>query len=353
MQEVLFSVENGVGWIKLNRPRAINALTLDMVEAIGKQLQQWKEDEQVALICLYGEGEKGLCAGGDMRSLYEKKGTHPEESALPFFLTEYQMDLDIHRYPKPILAYMTGIVMGGGVGISIGCSHRIVTETTKWAMPEMNIGFFPDVGASYFFNQMKGNIGKYLALTSEMIQGADAIYLGAADRFIKSEQWEDLKRAIQETDWTKGSAEEKLDRLLDRFFVASPSSAIARLQNKIDQHFSLETVEQILASLDEAGDEWAVQTAQVIRAKSPTSLKVALRQIQEGKGKTLKECLEMELTLVMHFMQSHDFYEGVRAVLVDKDRNPKWQPDALELVTKDVVDAYFQYNWKVTPKFRL
>jgi enoyl-CoA hydratase len=343
-------VLNGVGWIRLNRPRALNALSLEMVEIIEGKLQEWITDESVLLVCLEGEGGKGLCAGGDIRSLYDRKDSNVEALALPFFSTEYRVDCLIHRYPKPIVAFMDGIVMGGGVGISYGAKYRIVTDRTKWAMPEMNIGFFPDVGSSYFLNQMPGFAGRYLALTSEVITAGDVLYIGAADRYMPSEQWGDLQERLNKVNWSDEDVESQLQRMLDEFTTSTlPDSSLAELQGKIDQYFSGDSIEEILASLEDGaiqGDEWASQIAATMRAKSPTSLKVTLKQLQQGAGKPLEQCFEMELGLSMNFMKCHDFYEGVRSVLVDKDRNPKWNPNSLHEVSEPSVLSFFNNPWK-------
>jgi enoyl-CoA hydratase/carnithine racemase len=338
---------NGVGWIKLNRPNALNSLNTEMVAAMHQQLQEWKEEEQVALICVYGEGEKGLCAGGDMRAFYEVKEKGAQAYARQFFSTEYPLDYDIHHYPKPVVVYMNGIVMGGGVGLSIGASHRLVTETTKWAMPEMNIGFFPDVGASFFLNQMPGYIGSYLALTASVIKAEDALYAGAADYYIQSKDWNVLKQALEEKTWSPDSAKQELEELLKPFCISSAPSSMLFLQHeRIHQHFQHQTIEEIVLSLKEAseqGDKWAEETRTTLLSKSPTSLKVTLRQLQEGRRKSLQECFDMEMNLAMNFMKCHDFYEGVRSVLVDKDRSPKWSPASLEEVTDEQVAAFFHF----------
>lgn len=343
---VLFEEKNGIGWIRLNQPRKINALSLEMVRMINHQLKKWEENNDITLVCLSGEGEKGLCAGGDIRSLYDARDLGREKTTFPFFSTEYEMDLSIHHYPKPILVYMNGIVMGGGVGISIGCKYRIVTEKTKWSMPEMNIGFFPDVGASYFFNQMPGCIGRYLALTADIITAADVLYIGAADRYMASERWPDFEKALRELNWSKGSEEAQLARLLDDFTQSVlPDSRLAELQYKIDQHFSFDHIDDIIHSLNGAaaeGDEWASQICALLKEKSPTSVKVVLQQLREGKRKTLEECFKMELMVSMNFMESHDFYEGVRAVLVDKDGKPKWLPSTFKEVRDEEVKAFFR-----------
>jgi enoyl-CoA hydratase len=347
--QVLCDVRKGVGWITLNRPRAINSLTVDMVKQIDHQLEQWRNDPGVSLICIQGAGEKGFCAGGDMRFFYDHREDNVESLARSFFTLEYHMDEMIHRYPKPIIAYMDGIVMGGGVGISIGASERIVTERTKLAMPEMNIGFFPDVGASYFLNQMPGSIGRYLALTCEMLKAPDLLYVGAADRYIERGRWEEVFRAIESRNWTlndhPSQTAEALSKLLDEFTVKTlPDAPLISLKEKIDAHFSFDTMEEIYYSLQQAatsGDEWAAHTIGTLRTKSPTSLKVALKQLIYGKHKTLEECFQMELGISLHFMHNHDFYEGVRAVLVDKDRNPQWKPSSLEEVTDEQVESFF------------
>lgn len=340
-------VANRIGWIRLSRPQAINSLQLAMVRAIDEKLREWKSDPKVALICISGEGERGLCAGGDMKALYECKDSSSFQAAYDFFHTEYAMDLLIHQYPKPVVAYMNGIVMGGGVGLSIGASHRIVTETTKWAMPEMNIGFFPDVGASYFLNRMPGYAGRYLALTSQVIQASDAVYCGAADFYIESKNWPDIESQLLQRAWPEDGAAAELSALLAGYRAPVPPSRLAEWQPKIDGHFAKETVEDILSSLEreaERGDPWAAETLRSLLAKPPVSLKVALRQLQLGKEKSLADCFSMELNMSMNFMKHPDFYEGVRSVLVDKDKSPAWNYPRLEDVSDDLVDSFFEWS---------
>ena len=345
-ESVVTEVQNGIGWIKLNRPRALNSLNVDMVDTMNELLKQWKSDDRVSLICIYGEGEKGFCAGGDMRTLYDLKEKGNEAYANQFFSLEYGLDNAIHHYPKPVVVLMDGVVMGGGVGLSIGASHRIVTESSKWAMPEMNIGFFPDVGASYFLNQMPGLVGTYIALTASVIHASDALYVGAADYFMESKDWPRLKESMMEKRWTPNAVETELNQLLESFRspVSLPSS-ISSIQDKIDHHFRFETIEEIISSLQVSanqGDEWAGITMRTLLSKSPTSLKVTLRQIQKGKGQSLQACFDMEQNLALNFMKCHDFYEGVRSVLVDKDRSPKWSPTTLDEVTEQQVESFFK-----------
>nr|WP_264760979.1 enoyl-CoA hydratase/isomerase family protein [Aneurinibacillus migulanus] len=352
--EVLFHVEKGIGHILLNRPKALNALSLYMVDEIGKKLAEWEHNPSVSLVLIEGAGEKGLCAGGDMRSFYDKRDDNVEEYALQFFSIEYKMNLALHRYTKPVLAYMNGIVMGGGIGVSIFASDRVVTERSKLSMPEMNIGFFPDVGGSYFLNQMPGQMGRYLALTAHLFNGADAIYLGAADYYIQSEQWTELKNDVQIEDWTQvGNREQisaRLTEILTKYGTANlPESPLAKVQDKVDRHFNHHSVADILASLDRSaaeGDEWAAETAKTLREKSPISMAVALEQLVRGKGMTAADCFRMEMNMSMHFMHSHDFYEGVRSVLVDKDRNPSWNPATIQEVKQEHVEVFFKNPWE-------
>ncbi|WP_158232482.1 enoyl-CoA hydratase/isomerase family protein [Sporosarcina sp. P13] len=342
---VITEVDNGIGWIKINRPQVLNSINLEVVEQLTLALERWKNDDAVLFICLSGAGEKGFCAGGDMRKFYDMKDDDVVSYAEEFFSTEYRLDAMIHQYTKPIVAYMNGIVMGGGVGLSIGATHRIVTEKTKWAMPEMNIGFFPDVGASYFLNKMPGYVGRYLALTSKVIQASDTIYLGAADYYMESSDWETIENEMRQKQWIADSISSDLDDFVQSHCYKTLSvSPVLLEQEKIDRHFQYETVEEIVGSLQSeviSGNTWAEQTVNIILSKPPTSLKVALQQLLNGEKQSLNECLEMEKNMALHFMESADFYEGIRAVLVDKDHSPKWNPPSLQQVTTEDVEKYF------------
>jgi enoyl-CoA hydratase len=351
---ILFHVDNGAGWITLNRPKALNSLSLSMVEELGSRLAEWREDASVRIICIEGAGEKGLCAGGDMRSFYDKKDSDVEEHAAAFFEAEYKMNAELHRYPKPVLAYMNGIVMGGGMGIALPASERIVTEKSRIAMPEMNIGFFPDVGASYFLNKMPGCTGKYLALTAATITAGDVLYLGAADHYMMSARWGELQQAIRTCNWQEQGerAGHKLREIITGCTSPAPESPLGAHQADIDKHFAYGKVAEIIGSLESAaaiGNEWAHNTAAAIKEKSPISLSVALEQLIRGEKMDLGDCLRMEMNLSQHFMRSHDFYEGVRSVLVDKDRSPKWFPASVEDVKREEVEAFFADPWEGEP----
>ena len=351
MQNVNLSyhVKNHIGWITLNRPSALNALSFEMIEALYMVLQQWENDDQVVFVCLEGEGDRAFCSGGDVKALYDLRESTVLDYAFKFFTTEYMMNMTLFCYPKPILVYMNGVVMGGGVGISIGASHRIVTEKTMWGMPEMNIGLYPDVGGSYFLNQMPGHIGRYLALTSKTIHTNDVIHIGAADYCIDSRDWNQLKVSLEIKNWSSEIVHDELVDILFKHHQRAHNNSISSTEDKINNHFKFETMEEIIDSLEgasQSGDIWAFETVKLLLTKSPTSLKVTLKQLIEGKKKDLFECFKMELNLSMNFMKGHDFFEGVRAVLVHKDRAPKWVPASLEAIKEHEVEAYFHYDWK-------
>jgi enoyl-CoA hydratase/carnithine racemase len=348
-QNITSKVENGVGWLTLNRADKLNALSVPMINELHEIFRDWKVNDEVKLVVLQGSGEKAFCAGGDVRHLYDRKGIDVHDVAQEFFDTEYRMNMLMHTFGKPILVYMNGIVMGGGVGVAVAGTHRIVTETTKWAMPEMNIGLYPDVGGSYFLNKMPHHIGRYLALTSFMVKAADVLYSGAADYYMSSSKWPELSEAIGKRDWMDVDVVSALEAEVGRFVEPCPDPApLEDLSHEIEFHFGQSTLEAIVQTLEEAsaqGHSWAEKTVETILTKSPTSLKVTLEQLIRGENLSIKDCFVMELEMSMNFMDSHDFFEGVRSVLVDKDRNPTWQPNTLEAISKDDVNAFFTYNW--------
>jgi enoyl-CoA hydratase/carnithine racemase len=340
MSEVLFSTkENGVATITLNQPKSINALSYQMLAPIKQKLIEWEKDDEVRIIILKGAGSKGFCAGGDIKTLYEaKQGPEAMQAAEQFFEVEYETDQLVSQFPKPIIACLDGIVMGGGVGLSYGASHRIVTERTKWAMPEMNIGFFPDVGAAYFLNKAPGYVGRYLALTAAILHAPGVLYINGADIFIRHERLADLLNQITEAYWHLGNAEQQLQQMIEQHAEQPDQDGqIAPFQAKIDQHFSYNTVEEIIASLAADTSDFAEKVKETLLSKSPVSLKVTLKQLMEGEGKSLAACLETDLILARNFMKHDDFYEGVRSVLIDKDHNPQYQykdlPDVSALLT--------------------
>jgi enoyl-CoA hydratase len=323
--------------ITLNRPKALNALTLDMAVTMTALLCAWEADPAVGAVLLDGAGERGLCAGGDIRALYDaaKSGdTLPEQ----FWATEYYLDVLIARYPKPFVALMDGLVMGGGVGLSSHAAHRIVTERSAVAMPEVGIGFFPDVGASYWLARTPGFAGTYMALTGERMNAADAIFLKLADVHIASARIAELPQALAAC----RSAEDVRARLA-ALSSAPAAGKVEAARSWIDACFSADDVEGIVAHLAAARNEAAQTALGTIQKMSPTSLKVTLRNIRDAASfKRLEESFQQDYRIALACIAGHDFIEGIRAQIVDKDRNPRWRPDNLEGVSAEIVDRHFK-----------
>jgi enoyl-CoA hydratase len=330
--EVLFERRGAVGLITLNRPKALNALTHDMCVQMKAQLDSWENDAAVRCIVVRGNGDRAFCAGGDIRSLYES-GRAKTPYALDFYRDEYILNAAIKHYPKPYIALIHGIVMGGGVGVSVHGSARVASETTTFAMPETGIGLFPDVGGSYFLPRCPGELGTYLALTGARLKTADCIYAGVATHFVPSEQWGDLVETLAAGKSVTGTIE-ALARKTDDALLAARRAEIDRL-------FAGNPLAAILSALDRDGGEWAGEASKAIGSKSPTATKLAFRQIREGKKLDFDDCMRMEFRMVNRVVAGHDFYEGVRATIIDKDQAPKWQPARLEDVSDHDIDAYF------------
>lgn len=336
-QDVEIRTERAVGRISLNRPRALNALTHDMEVAIDAALRRWADDPAVAFILVEGRGERGLCAGGDIRALYDAARAGAARMAFPFFGDEYRMNAHIANFPKPFVALMDGIVMGGGVGISAHGSHRIVTERTVLAMPEVNIGFVPDVGATFLLGRMPGNTGIHAALTAHRLTGGDAIACGLADHYVESRHLPALIAALAEATDAAG-----VDAAIAQFATTPPASALLAARTWIDDCYRPETAEAILAALEAHADPAARAAAAAIRKASPTSVKLSLRLVRAARGDTKVETsIDREFRVAVRCAAAPDFVEGVRAQLVDKDRNPRWQPATLDGVDDAALDACF------------
>jgi enoyl-CoA hydratase len=330
--DILFERKGRLGLITMNRPKALNALTHEMSLALDRQLKLWATDPKIAAVAIVGAGDRAFCAGGDIRALYQSgpKGELTQE----FYWNEYRMNRRIFRYPKPYVALMNGITMGGGVGVSAPGRFRVVTEKTLLAMPETGIGLFPDVGASYYLSHMPGQFGIYLGLTGNRIQAADILYTGFATDFAPSTSIAAIASALES---------EAPDPVLER--LAAPLDQVPPLkahQAVIDRCFAGDTVEAIIAKLEKEGGVWADQVRTTLLEKSPMSLKVTLRELREAASLDFEDCMVMEYRLVQAFMADRDFFEGVRAVLIDKDNKPNWQPARLADVTPAMVDAYFR-----------
>ncbi|HLR68640.1 enoyl-CoA hydratase/isomerase family protein [Virgibacillus alimentarius] len=345
MEDVLFKIhDNGIAEIILNRPKALNSLNTSMLLKMKEKILAWQDDTRVSAVLLSGSGEKGFCAGGDIKKLYAAKDSDENmKEALEFFDIEYEVDLLVSEFNKPIVAILDGIVMGGGVGLSYGASHRIITEKTKWAMPEMNIGFFPDVGAAYFLNQAPGYIGRYLALTSEIIRGEDIVYSNAVQHYIPSDRLPQFKETLLQADCQVEKIYDHLDKIIQEYAepINQEKSNLANLRSMIDEHFRHESVETIIESLTNSTDEFSVNTKNTILEKSPTSLKVTLAQLIKGEGQSFKTCLETDKRIVKNFLNHADFYEGVRSVIIDKGQNPKYQYKQLSDVSGELVKSFF------------
>lgn len=330
--ELIAEQRGSLGLLTLNRPKALNALTLTMVHAMTAQLQAWAHDKSIHAVAVRGAGDRAFCAGGDVRALWES-GKNRTDYASRFWHDEYQLNTLIKEYPKPYVALIHGVVMGGGVGVSFHGSHRVVCESTSFAMPETGIGLFPDVGGTYFLPRLHGNCGLYLALTGARVKAADLRHLGLATHVAAYADFEAIIAGLAE-----GRAP---DDLLAPFAGNAAEPPVRARAQEIEQLFAGDSVEAILAALDRAGSEFARETAAIIRTKSPTSLKVAFRQMQEGRAHQFRDCMKLEFRVTERIQQGVDFYEGVRAIIIDKDNAPKWSPAKLEDVSKAAIDAYF------------
>lgn len=330
--EVLFSRDGVAGIITLNRPKVLNALTFGMVRAIHPQLIAWAADDSVKLVIIEAAGEKAFCAGGDIRALHDW-GKAGDRNVIDFYREEYLLNTYIKNYPKPYVALMGGIDMGGGVGVSVNGSYRVVSERLTFAMPETGIGLFPDVGGTFFLPRCPGEIGMFLGLTGERLKAADAIYAGIADVFVPSENFAQLKSRLATAD--------NLDAELRGLASDAGSAPLENVRADIDKHFSKGSVAEIVASLKADGGEWASKVLSTLATKSPLSLLVTYRQIRAGRALSFEEAMKLEFRLTNRFMRGHDFYEGVRAIIIDKDQAPKWQPATLDEVSAAEVDGYF------------
>ena len=349
-KEILCDMHNHVAFITLNRPAALNALSLGMIHELHALLVRCAGDADVHAVLLRGAGEKAFSAGGDIRALYDSFKTSGSLHHA-FFAAEYPLDHYLHAFPKPYVALLDGITMGGGMGLAQGSRFRIVGERTRMAMPEVGIGLFPDVGGSYFLSRLPGALGTYLALTGAPIRAADSLYVQLADAYMTPTSVTALPDRLAAVAWTRDH-EADVRALVAALASEPPPAPLSPLRAAIDRHFSEKSVAAILASLDgetNAGHSaWAQQTATLMRSRSPTMLAVALRELQRGRSMSLGDCFRMELGMVQQCFEQGDFLEGVRALLIDKDNAPRWQPGRLEDVTESSVEAFFRERWHGT-----
>lgn len=338
--DILFEDTGALGRITLNRPGVLNALTLEMARRLDARLVEWGADGRIGAVVIEGAGGRAFCAGGDIRALYEAMGRPGDPLPVEFYRDEYVLNHRVFSFPKPYIALIDGVVMGGGVGVSVHGSHRVATENLLFAMPETGIGLFPDVGGTYFLSRMPGGLGMYLALVGARLGAADALYCGVATHHVPRERLADLAAALAATPFG-GDARGAASAAIARFAADPGPPPLADHRAEIDRCFAAGSVEEIIAALAADGGEWAKATLAVIETKSPTSLKVTHRQLREGARLDFAAAMRLEYRLSQRFCAGHDFAEGVRAAVIDKDAAPKWRPDRLEEVTPAAVDAYF------------
>ncbi len=333
-EDVLISVEGRIGRLSLNRPKAIHALNLPMCEAMIEALVAWRDDPAIeAVIIDHSEG-RGFCAGGDIRMLAES-GAKDGKEARAFFHTEYRLNHLLFTYPKPVVAFMDGITMGGGVGISQPAKYRVATEHTRFAMPETGIGLFPDVGGGWYLPRLEGRVGVFLALTGARLDGAECLALGLATHYLPSERVAEAKERI-------AAHPDRIGGILGELSVTAPTAAITGRIDKINRLFASDRYEDILAALEKDGSEWAAKELDALNTKSPQTCKVALRQLREGAAMPdFAAEMVQEYAIGSRVVQMHDFLEGVRALIVDKDNSPKWNPPSAEAVSDEWIDAIF------------
>jgi enoyl-CoA hydratase len=334
MSDVLTPTDGKTGRLRLNRAKAIHALTRDMCSTMIAALLQWREDPAVQAVMLdHGEG-RGFCAGGDVVML-ARSGAGDGSEARAFFFEEYRLNHLLFTYAKPTVAFMDGITMGGGVGISQPCRYRVATENTRFAMPETAIGLFPDVGGGWYLPRLPGRVGPFLALTGARLDGSECFHLGLATHYIPSLALDDLKARI-------AAEPERLETLLDEAGAPPPEPRIAANRERIDRLFASDDYEAVLAALEADGGDWARRELETLRGKSPQACKVSLRLLYDGGlMASFADEMRQEYAVASRVVQRHDFVEGVRALLVDKDNRPRWQPPTPEAVTDHLIDTIF------------
>jgi len=334
-EQLTIAVEGPVGRISLNRPRALHALTTEMCDGILAALEAWRTDDAIRAILLdHAEGTRGFCAGGDIRMLADS-GAQDGAAARAFFRTEYRMNHRLFTYAKPIVAFLDGITMGGGVGVSLPCRYRVATGNTKLAMPETGIGLFPDVGAGWYLSRLPGRIGQYLALTGHRLDGGEAHALALATHYLPAERLGEAKARI-------AADPTAIDAVLDELSVPPPEPRLLAHRDAIDRLFASDVLEDILSALEADGGDWATAQLATLRTKSPQAMKVSLRLLKSGAGMaSFADEMAQEYAVATRVVQRPDFAEGVRAVIVDKDNAPRWDPPVPEGVSDHIIDRIF------------
>ncbi|CAH0993121.1 1,4-dihydroxy-2-naphthoyl-CoA synthase [Sinobacterium norvegicum] len=361
LNDIIATPKGHIGVLTLNNPERLHALTDEMIQLLQQALDQWRSDDSIVAVLLLGDGHKAFCAGGDVRSVRENaqlsRGEYCEYSE-HFFEAEYRLDYAIHHYPKPIVVWGEGIVLGGGLGLLAGASHRVVTPSSRLAMPEIGIGLFPDVGASYFLNNMPGRSGYLLALSGSVFAASDAIYGGLADYCVGDESRAQFIEQLYQASWVdvaKDDSAEKnsliLSDILSTMAVSAGSSWLAADQLEIDQlcdgEDELTIIEQLLSY--NGSSETLLTAVAGLRRGSPLSARIITRQLLASRGKSLLDIFSSELILATNLASHAEFQEGVRALLVDKDKNPQWQHQSVVAVSEDELSAVFTPHWNCSP----
>ncbi|MEP1206004.1 MAG: enoyl-CoA hydratase/isomerase family protein [Rhizobiaceae bacterium] len=341
--DILFEARGCAGLITLNKPETLNAVTDAMLTALNAQLDAWETDPAIKHIMIKAMPGRAFSAGGDIRHLYDCGVA--KEYDFDFFAREYVLNARIRKFPKPYIALIDGIAMGGGVGVSFHGSHRVAGDNIAFAMPEVGIGFFPDVGASYFLSRLPGKIGLYLGLTGDRVKQSDAVWCGLASHGCHSADLAALEEELCQSDEPEAVLERHHQQFLQRSTEAGP---LEQAKNWINSHFGASSVGQIVKNLQKAAvdggvdADWASKTLQTLEQKSPTSLEIAFRQITRGADLDIDGCMKMEYRILRRILTGTEFYEGIRAAIIDKDRSPKWQPDRLAEVNGDHIEHHFQ-----------
>lgn len=343
--QVLGDVRNNVGYLTLNRPEGINAITLEMVRALQGYLDAWAADPHINAVVLKGAGERGFCAGGDIRSLHDsyKAGDSLHRD---FFREEYALDLCLHQYRKPVVALMDGFTLGGGMGLAQGAELRVVTEHSRLGMPETAIGYFPDVGASYFLSRLPGELGIYLGVTGVKIEAADALYCGLADWFVSRDKLALFEERLDKLAWSDNPLKD-LQSVLARLGVqVLPDAPLNRLRPAIDHFFALPDIASMVEQLHQVtvadSHAWAEHTVSLMRSRSPLAMGVTLELLRRGRALNLEGCFALETALGSQWFEHGDLIEGIRALLIDKDKTPRWNPPTLEQLAPRRVEQFFE-----------
>ena len=342
--EILFEIKDGLGLMTLNRPKALNALSHGMILEMERVMPQWEKNPAVKAVVLRGSGDRAFCAGGDVAGLYREMRDNPSGTVRrDFFRDEYVVNRRIYRFAKPWISLIDGIDMGGGVGLSVHGSHSVASEKFLFAMPETSIGLFPDVGGGYFLSRLPGALGTFLALTSHRLKGADAQWAGIVDAYVPSAAMNELQAALGAADLSGPDANRKVDAVIARFAADPGMPTLPAMMPDIDRCFSAETLQEIVDKLRKHPGDWAQKQLAALMKLSPISMAITLEQLKRCANRSFEDSMTIEYRMSQNCMRpDHDFFEGVRALLIDKDQKPRWNPPTIEGVTQAMIEAHFK-----------